>query len=80
MIDLATAGILVILLGFFILIVAAITSIRSGDGKSNIRGGGVVVIGPIPIIFGSDAKWTAVVIALALVLVMLSLFLTVYGA
>ena len=37
--------------------------------KKTIKGGGVVLIGPIPIIFGSDAKTTAILIILALVLI-----------
>jgi len=36
-----------------------------------VRGGGVVMIGPIPIIFGSDAKWASIAIGLAIVLVLL---------
>lgn len=33
-----------------------------------IKGGGVIFIGPIPIIFGSDAKTTIIIIVLALIL------------
>jgi uncharacterized protein (TIGR00304 family) len=39
-----------------------------------VRGGGVIMIGPIPIIFGSDAKWTGVAIVLAIVLIVVVLF------
>ena len=37
--------------------------------QRTIKGGGVVLIGPIPIIFGSDAKTAAILIILALVLI-----------
>jgi uncharacterized protein (TIGR00304 family) len=33
------------------------------------------MIGPIPIIFGNDPRWTALAIVLAIVLIVLSLFL-----
>jgi len=37
--------------------------------QKSIKGGGVVLIGPIPIIFGSDAKIAIVLVFLALVLI-----------
>ncbi len=37
--------------------------------QKTVKGGGVVLIGPIPIIFGSDAKTTAILIILAVVLI-----------
>lgn len=36
-----------------------------------MKGGGVVMIGPVPIIFGSDAKWASAAIGLAIVLILL---------
>lgn len=48
------------------------------DGAGpKVKGGGVVMIGPIPIIFGSDAKWATVAIILAIVLVLAYLLLWV---
>jgi uncharacterized protein (TIGR00304 family) len=35
---------------------------------SSIKGGGVVLIGPVPIIFGSDTRLTIVLVILAIVL------------
>jgi uncharacterized protein (TIGR00304 family) len=46
------------------------------DRRIEVKGGGVILIGPIPIIFGTDIRWTVVAIALSLLLVILSLFLT----
>jgi uncharacterized protein (TIGR00304 family) len=37
--------------------------------KTSVKGGGVVLIGPIPIIFGSNWKITLVMIILAIVLI-----------
>ena len=64
--DLMTAGLLLVVAGFAIVVV----SMMSREGKSEVRGGGVVMIGPIPIIFGSDAKWASVAVALAIVLIL----------
>lgn len=70
MADIVGAGLALILVGMGILVAAAALSL-SGDAK--VKGGGVVMIGPIPLIFGSDARWAAVVIVLAIVLVVFSL-------
>ncbi|MFX1518665.1 MAG: TIGR00304 family protein [Promethearchaeota archaeon] len=39
--------------------------------KSKIRGGGVVLIGPIPIIFGSDKNFLIIAVILAIVLMLI---------
>ena len=43
--------------------------------KSKVRGGGVVLIGPIPIIFGSDKKFLLIAVILAIVLMLISFIL-----
>lgn len=67
-------GIALIFLGFVLAFVAAILifirGLRSG-GKT--RGGGVLLIGPIPIIFGSDKQSLIVVVVLAIVLMLIAL-------
>jgi uncharacterized protein (TIGR00304 family) len=73
--DLVTAGLLLILVGF---VAVAISLLYSSGGRGRLQGGGVVLIGPIPVVFGSDAKWAAVAVALALVLMVV--ILLVYGA
>jgi uncharacterized protein (TIGR00304 family) len=47
------------------------TQPRPGQPRTGkaIKGGGVVLIGPIPIIFGSDAKTTMVLVVLAIILI-----------
>lgn len=74
MVDVAEVGILLIIVGIGVLVAAIVFS---GTRRTEVKGGGVVLIGPIPIIFGSDAKWATVAIVLALVLVVLSLLLWV---
>ncbi|MDV3244596.1 MAG: DUF131 domain-containing protein [Nitrososphaerales archaeon] len=73
--DVATMGLGLILLGFGIVAVAMLIS--SGSGESGVKGAGVIMVGPIPLVFGSDAKWASVAIALAVVLLLLSLLLHV---
>lgn len=73
MVDLLTAGLLLILAGFGVVVLSLISE---GSKKGmDVKGGGVVLIGPIPIVFGSDAKWASIAIVLALVLVVLTLVL-----
>jgi len=71
MVEIATLGLALILLGFGV--VAAGVLLSSRGGKSNARGAGVIMIGPIPLVFGSDWRWASVAIVLALLLVLLSL-------
>ena len=84
MLDLVAVGAAVVLAGILVIFLATVLASRgeeSEEGRSRVgvKGGGVFMIGPIPIIFGSDAKWTAVAIALAIVLVVLTLLLTREG-
>ncbi len=79
--DLVLIGTGIILLGFLVVILAMVMSGRwsseerkEKERSTQVRGGGVVMIGPIPIIFGSDAKWAAVAIVLAIALIAVALF------
>jgi len=67
-------GIFLILLGFLVLLSAIIISIvsgRSSTAESEIKGGGVVFIGPIPLIFGTDKGTVTFVVILAIILMVL---------
>ena len=75
MIDLVAAGLALVFAGIGVMVVAMFVEGTKGQGR--VKGGGVVMIGPIPIIFGSDAKWASVAIALAIVLVVLVLLSSV---
>jgi uncharacterized protein (TIGR00304 family) len=54
---------------------------KEGEGESHVRGAGVIMIGPIPIIFGTDKKSVKTVLALALALsiVFLIILIIYYG-
>ena len=62
-------GLLLAIAGFAVGILAFIIAIlKSGRGAEQVRGGGVVMIGPVPIIFGTDKESARVLILFAIVL------------
>lgn len=68
-------GMLVILAGVFSM---AYQSWKTGGmekPETSVRGGGVVMIGPIPIIFGSDVGAVKIAIILAIALMVLAFIL-----
>ena len=77
MFDLVTLGILFVFAGLAIIFVAMLLSSKPSTGE-RVRGGGVVMIGPIPLVFGSDMKWASVAIVLALVLILVTLVVNLY--
>ncbi len=74
---LVVLGIILIMLGMFLLVFMAITrSVReSSNGEKNvkIRTGGVIMIGPIPVVFGSDKRSAMIAIVLVIVLMLLAI-------
>jgi uncharacterized protein (TIGR00304 family) len=68
-------GLAFFMLGFILIFVGVIlsilTKIRSSEAK--VEGGGVVLIGPIPIAFGTSGKWVAIALVLAIALMLLSI-------
>lgn len=69
MVDIVAIGLALVFIGLGILLIAVV---GSSSGDAGVKGGGVLMIGPIPVIFGSDAKWATVAIVLAIVLIGLS--------
>ena len=78
---LALAGGIVMIIGVLLILLSTVIRSRSSGHDDNrkveARGGGVVMIGPIPLVFGSDARWAVLALALAIALVILGLFLSV---
>ena len=62
-------GIALIVVGLIVIVAAIIVGSAGGAGKGKVRGAGVIMIGPIPIIFGTDKKSVKAVLTLALALV-----------
>jgi uncharacterized protein (TIGR00304 family) len=73
-------GIALIFIGVLVIIVAiALMSVGGAKGEGRARGGGVIMIGPIPIIFGTDRKSLKTVVLLSLALTVLAIVaMTVY--
>jgi len=74
---LSNIGIALFLIGSLVSFIAMILLVLSGakGGKGKVRGGGVVIIGPIPIIVGTDKESVKIILILSIVLVALLLFL-----
>lgn len=68
-------GVALILVGFALAFIAVIWLVVSGGrgGKTKIKGGGAVIIGPIPIVFGTDKESVKAILVLSIVLVVLLL-------
>jgi len=69
------AGIIITILGIFLVFFG---SLKSQNMRSEVRGGGVVLIGPFPIIFGTDKQ--SAIFAAVLGLIILLLFIFFYFA
>jgi uncharacterized membrane protein len=61
---------LLILMGFILL---------SLGGEREVRGGGVLIIGPLPIIFGTDQRVAKGLIILALILTIVTFIIFMMG-
>ncbi len=62
-------GTALIILGIIIIVAAIIVASVRGAAKGKVKAAGIIMIGPIPIIFGTDKKSIKWVLALALALV-----------
>jgi uncharacterized protein (TIGR00304 family) len=73
-ISIAEIGLMLVIFGFILAIIAAfVLAVRRRQGTTEARGGGVLLVGPIPIIFGSDRGSTKALLILAIVLMALML-------
>jgi len=72
-----TVGLLLALAGFAVGILTFIIAVlRSARGAGRVRGGGVVMIGPVPIVFGTDKESTRILILLAIILMVVFVVFT----
>ena len=66
---LASLGLALIVLGSIVTFIAVLVMfIKSVSLRGKTRGGGLIMIGPIPIIFGTDKETMKILIVLAIVL------------
>ena len=76
-----SAGVALILIGFAVAFVAMIWLVLSGarGGKAKVKGGGAVIVGPIPIVFGTDKESVKILLILSIVLVVLLLVFMMFS-
>jgi len=71
------AAFVMIVVGVLLIFIGSLREARRSGGKEEIRGGAAVIIGPVPIVVGSDAeaaKWLTV-LAIVLTVVAAAVFI-----
>lgn len=63
-------GFILVLAGIFLIIAGMLSQAKTGE--AGVKGGGIVMIGPFPIIFGSDVQSVKIVILLAILLILIA--------
>ena len=71
------AGIAVIIIGFILVFVG--TALQASSKTSEVKSGGVILIGPIPIIFGNDKSFTIIAVIMAIIIMVVSYILFYRG-
>ena len=74
------AGFAVVVLGVLLIFIGTALQSSSSSSKTEIHTGGVIMIGPIPIVFGNDKGLVVIAVIFAIVLMILSYFLFYRGA
>ena len=84
----STGAVLLLILGFLMLTIGSIAEISQNQDyyideqgktieiKSKIKGGGVILIGPIPIVFGSNKKIALSLLMISLIIIIIMLILS----
>lgn len=75
--NLIITGVLVIFIGFILVFVG--TALQGANKTSDVKTGGVILIGPIPIIFGSDKGTIVTAVILAVIVMIVAYFLFYRG-
>jgi len=71
-------GILLVFAGFIIAFIAVILMfLTTMRGKGKAKGGGAVIVGPFPIVFGTDRESVKILLLLSMALIILMLITTV---
>jgi uncharacterized protein (TIGR00304 family) len=69
-------GLILVLAGFAISLLAVLLLlVLSTRDKGRVKAGGAIIIGPIPIIFGTDKQSVKIILILSIILVALLLVL-----
>ena len=74
-------GFVLVLAGFVLAFIAFILlAFKAAKGRGRIRGGGAVMIGPFPFIFGTDKESVKALLILSIALIALLLVVMVFSA
>ena len=69
-----------VILGILMIFIGTALQSLSNDSKTEVHTGGVILIGPIPIIFGNDKTLVLYGVIFAVILMVLSYFLFYRGS
>ncbi len=73
-------GLSLVFVGFITICIAVLLLFLKGiRGEGRVKGGGVVMIGPIPIVFGTDKESVKTLLLLSMALIALFLILTTFS-
>jgi uncharacterized protein (TIGR00304 family) len=76
--SLATLGFVLVLVGCVVILVALVLSfLASVENKGRVKGGGALIIGPVPIVFGTDAESVKTLLILSIILMVFVLLVSV---
>jgi uncharacterized protein (TIGR00304 family) len=67
------SGFVLIVVGIIVIIMAILLASTRSGAKGKVKGAGVIMIGPVPIIFGTDQKSVKAVLALTIALIIVML-------
>ena len=71
-------GIALIFVGMFVILVAVVLLFISNlKGKGKVKGGGAIIIGPLPTVFGTDKESIKTVLLLSITLTILLIIIIV---
>jgi len=70
-------GLGLVAVGVIVIVIAIILASKGGAKKGKVHGEGIIMISPIPIIFGTEKKSVKSVVVLALALTIVVLIITI---
>ena len=73
-------GFAVVIIGILIIFIGSALQSSSSSSKTEVHTSGVILIGPIPIIFGNDKGLVLVAVIIAVILMILSYILFYKGS
>lgn len=73
-------GIIMIFVGIIVILAAFVVLFLSSIKSGKIRGGGALIIGPIPIVFGTDKESVKAVLwlSITLTIILFAVFIILY--